>query len=123
MMEQFRNQPPHVIAGQKVIKVLDYKTSTERSLLNGQTKIIPLPKSDVLQFLTWEGSKISVRPSGTEPKIKFYISVSLRLSDPKNFELAVLHQPGATALTRMPNSARATASTDVRPRTPLFDTV
>ncbi len=91
MMEQFRSNPPHVIAGQKVIRMLDYKTSVERSLLNGRTRPIPLPKSDVLQFLTWEGSKISVRPSGTEPKIKFYVSVNLRLTDPNNFALATLH--------------------------------
>ena len=91
MMEQFRTNPPYVIAGQKVIRVLDYQSSTERNLLNGQIKPILLPKSDVLQFLTWEGGKISVRPSGTEPKIKFYISVNLRMSNPENFELATLH--------------------------------
>lgn len=91
MMERFREHPPHVIAGQKVIRVFDYQTSVERNLLNGQVRPILLPKSDVLQFYTWEGGKISVRPSGTEPKIKFYISVNLRLSDAKNFELAQQH--------------------------------
>lgn len=91
MMERFRNNPPHVIAGQKVIRVFDYETRVETNLLNGQVRPIHLPKSDVLQFHTWEGGKISVRPSGTEPKIKFYISVSLRLTDPTNFELASRH--------------------------------
>jgi phosphoglucomutase len=91
MMERYRSNPPHVIAGQKVIRVLDYQSGIERNLLNGHERPIKLPKSDVLQFLTWEGGKISVRPSGTEPKIKFYISVNLRLSDPKNFELALQH--------------------------------
>jgi phosphoglucomutase len=91
MMEQYRNNPPHVIAGQKVIRVLDYKTGVERSLLNGQEKTIPLPSSDVLQFFTWEGAKISVRPSGTEPKIKFYISVNTRLTEANNFPLAIRH--------------------------------
>ena len=91
MMERFRNNPPHVIAGQKVIRVFDYKTSEERNLLNGHLRKIDLPKSDVLQFTTWEGGKISVRPSGTEPKIKFYVSVNLRLSNPENFELANKH--------------------------------
>lgn len=91
MMEQFRSRPPHVIAGQKVVRALDYKTSEEKSLLNGKITPISLPKSDVLQFHTWEGGKISVRPSGTEPKIKFYISVNLRLSDPGNFEHAMSH--------------------------------
>ncbi len=91
MMERFRNNPPHVIAGQKVIRVYDYKTSEEKNLLNGQQRKIELPKSDVLQFTTWEGGKISVRPSGTEPKIKFYVSVNLRLSNADNFELATKH--------------------------------
>src|SRR6185295_9571721 len=91
MMERFRNNPPHVIAGQKVVRVFDYKTRIERNLLKGQTRAIPLPVSDVLQFNTWEGGKISVRPSGTEPKIKFYISLNLRLSNAENFELANLH--------------------------------
>ncbi len=91
MMDEFRNNPPHVIAGQKVIKIFDYLTSEEKNLLNGHIKPIQLPKSDVLQFITWEGSKISVRPSGTEPKIKFYISVSTRLTEPKNVELAMKH--------------------------------
>ena len=91
MMEQFRSRPPYVIAKQKVVRAFDYKTSEEKSLLNGKITPIPFPKSDVLQFLTWEGGKISVRPSGTEPKIKFYISVNLRLSDPKNFVLAMSH--------------------------------
>jgi phosphoglucomutase len=91
MMEQFRNNPPHIIAGQKVIRVLDYKSRIEKNLLNGQVKPIQLPVSDVLQFYTWEGGKISVRPSGTEPKIKFYISLNIKLSDPANFNLADSH--------------------------------
>ncbi len=91
MMERYRNNPPHVIAGQKVVRVFDYKTRIERNLLNGHERPIMLPQSDVLQFLTWEGAKISVRPSGTEPKIKFYVSVNLRLSNPENFELAMNH--------------------------------
>ncbi len=91
MMERFRNNPPHVIAGQKVIRLLDYQKRVERNLLNGHEKPITLPKSDVLQFQTWEGAKISVRPSGTEPKIKFYVSVNLRMSDPNNFNLAMEH--------------------------------
>lgn len=91
MMEGFRDHPPHIIAGQKVVRILDYQRQKERSLLNGHERTIDQPKSDVLQFYTWEGAKISVRPSGTEPKIKFYISVNLRLSNPENFELAMEH--------------------------------
>lgn len=91
MMDRFRSNPPHIIAGQKVLRLLDYEKQIDRNLLNGHEQPITLPKSDVLQFLTWEGAKISVRPSGTEPKIKFYVSVNLRLSDPNNFELAMEH--------------------------------
>lgn len=91
MMERFRGNPPHVIAGQKVIRLFDYQRRIERNLLNGHERPIALPQSDVLQFQTWEGAKISVRPSGTEPKIKFYVSVNLRLSDANNFEAAMEH--------------------------------
>lgn len=91
MMERFRGNPPHVIAGQKVIRLFDYQRRIERNLLNGHERPITLPQSDVLQFQTWEGAKISVRPSGTEPKIKFYVSVNLRLSDANNFEAAMEH--------------------------------
>jgi phosphoglucomutase len=85
MMETFRKNPPLTIAGQKVIRVLDYKTGQDKNLLQGSSKTIDLPKSDVLQFYTWEGSKISVRPSGTEPKIKFYISVNTKLNKKENY--------------------------------------
>lgn len=86
MMEKFRKDPPASIAGQKVVRVLDYKTSLEKNILQGTTKPIDLPKSDVLQFYTWEGGKVSVRPSGTEPKIKFYISVNTKLNKKENYE-------------------------------------
>jgi len=85
MMEKFRNSPPSAIAGQKVVRALDYKTRKEKNLITGQVTAIALPASDVLQFYTEEGSKISVRPSGTEPKIKFYISVYRPLRDKANF--------------------------------------
>jgi phosphoglucomutase len=88
MMEKFRNEPPKTLAGEKVARLLDYKTSIEKNLVNGGTSSINLPKSDVLQFYTSEGSKISVRPSGTEPKIKFYISVKSRLNNPSDFSKA-----------------------------------
>jgi len=87
MMERFRNDPPKTISGQKVIRFLDYKTSTEKDLTTQQTKAIRLPKSDVLQFYTEDGSKISVRPSGTEPKIKFYISVQAKLNSKQEFHM------------------------------------
>lgn len=85
MMERFRKNPPLQIAGQKIVRVLDYKTGIEKHLLQGTEKKITLPKSDVLQFITWENAKISVRPSGTEPKIKFYISVNTKLNKKENY--------------------------------------
>ena len=87
MMTKFRTDPPKTIGGDSVTRSLDYKTSIEKDLLTGLTKPIKLPKSDVLQFYTANGSKISVRPSGTEPKIKFYISVNTRLDSKENFDL------------------------------------
>ncbi|MBS1558948.1 MAG: phospho-sugar mutase [Bacteroidetes bacterium] len=85
MMEKFRSAPPQKIAGERVVRVLDYKTRLEKNSLTGSTHPIPLPASDVLQFYTESGSKISVRPSGTEPKIKFYISVKTKLNSEKDF--------------------------------------
>ncbi|PZR31129.1 MAG: phosphoglucomutase [Azospira oryzae] len=86
MMEKFRNNPPVAIAGNKVTRILDYKTSEEKDPATGKTKKIGLPQSDVLQFITADGSKISVRPSGTEPKIKFYISVSAKLGSAEGYK-------------------------------------
>ena len=87
MMTKFRTDPPKTIGGNIVARSLDYKTSTEKDLLTGKSKPISLPKSDVLQFYTQDGSKISVRPSGTEPKIKFYISVHTKLDSKNSFDL------------------------------------
>ncbi len=85
MMEDFRNKTPSTIAGEKVVTILDYQTSRNRDLVNGETSAIDLPKSNVIQFLTDKGTRITARPSGTEPKIKFYISVNADLPDPKDF--------------------------------------
>ena len=86
MMAKFRTSPPATIAGQKVIRQLDYKTRQEKNVVTGQVIPITLPESDVLQFYTADGSKISVRPSGTEPKVKFYISVIGKLKSTADFE-------------------------------------
>lgn len=75
MMAQFRTTPPTEIVGEKVVEIRDYKTLEAKDLLTGKVTPINLPKSDVLQFFTETGSKISIRPSGTEPKIKFYFSM------------------------------------------------
>lgn len=75
MMARFRTTPPTTIIGESVVEIRDYKASEAKDLLTGKTTAIDLPKSDVLQFFTQGGSKITVRPSGTEPKIKFYFSM------------------------------------------------
>jgi phosphoglucomutase len=86
MMNGFRANPPKSIAGEQVVRVLDYKTGAEQNLETGAKVKINQPKSDVLQFYTKEGAKISVRPSGTEPKIKFYISVNSKLASATEFD-------------------------------------
>lgn len=91
MMERFRNNPPDKIVGHHVTRFLDYKTSQEKNIMTEQVSTIDLPKSDVLQFYLDDGTKISVRPSGTEPKIKFYISVNTRLPSRDQFE-EISHQ-------------------------------
>ncbi|MCU0369241.1 MAG: phospho-sugar mutase [Cyclobacteriaceae bacterium] len=87
MMTKFRTHPPTQFNGSNVVRILDYKTSEEKNIASGATTAIALPKSDVLQFYLEDGSKISVRPSGTEPKIKFYISVNTSLSSKEEFNI------------------------------------
>ena len=86
MMDDFRSNPPREIKGTKVLLVKDYKLRKEVNLVSGEEKVIELPKSDVLQFFLEGGSKITVRPSGTEPKIKFYFGVKGPLPDKSKFE-------------------------------------
>ena len=76
MMFEMRENPVSEINGQRVIMVEDYKNSTARNLLNNDTETLHIPKSDVLIYYLEDGSKICARPSGTEPKIKFYFSVN-----------------------------------------------
>ncbi len=85
MMEKFRNNPPTEFIGSNVVRILDYKTSVEKNLVTNTSTTITLPTSDVLQFYLEDGTKISVRPSGTEPKIKFYISLNARLDSKTEF--------------------------------------
>jgi len=81
MMEDYRQSPPTMIDGEAVTTLLDYELQVGKNLETGETWKINLPKSNVLQFITANGSKISARPSGTEPKIKFYFSVNTILKD------------------------------------------
>jgi phosphoglucomutase len=86
MMENYRNQPPSSIDGSPVITLLDYDLQKGKNLVTGEEWTINLPKSNVLQFITEDGSKISARPSGTEPKIKFYFSVNTALKNKADFD-------------------------------------
>jgi phosphoglucomutase len=86
MMERFRNNPPSSLGGSKVVALKDYGLRKETDLNNNTTSEIALPKSDVLQFVTEDGSIISARPSGTEPKIKFYCSVNKPLASKADFD-------------------------------------
>lgn len=79
LMEKFRTNPPATLGGSKVIALKDYEKRIETDLNTNKTSEIDLPKSDVLQFVLEDGSIISARPSGTEPKIKFYCSVKTTL--------------------------------------------
>jgi phosphoglucomutase len=91
MMEGFRNQPPTEIAGKKVVTLLDYQLQLSTDLQTGNQTKIQLPKSNVLQFVTEDGTKISARPSGTEPKIKFYFSVNTVLPNREAFDEVYAH--------------------------------
>jgi len=86
MMEKFRSNPPLVINNSKVMIIHDYQLSETYDVLSNLRYKIDLPKSNVLQFILKDGSKISVRPSGTEPKIKFYFSVKEKLDKKEDFE-------------------------------------
>ena len=86
MMEGYRQSPPVTIDGEAVVTVLDYELQLGKNLQTGETWKLNLPKSNVLQFITAKGSKISARPSGTEPKIKFYFSVNTELKDRESFD-------------------------------------
>jgi phosphoglucomutase len=87
MMEGFRKNPPTSINGSEVIELLDYELQNGKDFESGDSWKIELPKSNVLQFVTEDGSKISARPSGTEPKIKFYFSVKTKLKNKEEFDV------------------------------------
>jgi phosphomannomutase len=85
MMVNLRENPLKEINGERVIMVEDYKTSVAKNLLTGEDEKMEIPKSDVLIYYTADGSKIAARPSGTEPKIKFYVSVNAELESVADF--------------------------------------
>ncbi len=85
MMEDYRTSPPAMINGSKVTMIKDYQFLIAKDVIAGTESPISLPKSNVLQFFLEDGSKISVRPSGTEPKIKFYFGVKETLNSREDF--------------------------------------
>ena len=86
MMIDMRENPLKEINGQRVIMLEDYQSSTAKNLLDDEVTTLNIPKSNVLIYYMEDGSKICARPSGTEPKIKFYISVNTELEDVEDFK-------------------------------------
>jgi phosphoglucomutase len=86
MMQAYRNNPPKEINKQKVVEFLDYQLQVGKNIQTGETWDITLPKSNVLQFILEDKTRISARPSGTEPKIKFYFSVHEKLDRKEDYD-------------------------------------
>lgn len=86
LMSNYRSNPPESFDGSKVVRLDDYQTSISKDLITGNETPIDIHPSNVLIFYTEDGSKIAARPSGTEPKIKYYFSVKTKLEDISDFE-------------------------------------
>ncbi len=86
MMENYRNNYPKEIINKKVVKILDYQKSIEHCTLTNKNTAIKLPKSNVIQYILEDETKITMRPSGTEPKIKYYFSVNTNLESKEIYE-------------------------------------
>jgi len=87
MMDHFRSSPPEAMDNSRIVRIMDYLSQTGLNRLTGETTSIPMPRSNVLQFFLEDGSKITVRPSGTEPKIKFYFGIKAPLDKKEDFKL------------------------------------
>ena len=85
IMKKFRNEPLQTLAGEQVVLIHDYLQSESVDLISDLRYSIPLPKSDVMQFIGEGNSIVSVRPSGTEPKIKYYLGVKGELDNSDDF--------------------------------------
>jgi len=86
MMIDFKDNPVEAIDGSKVVTVEDYNTATSKNVLTGKVTPIDIPKSNVLIYITEDGTKMAARPSGTEPKIKFYFSINTALKNAADFK-------------------------------------
>src|SRR5690606_34636076 len=86
MMIDARENPLKILNGSKVVKIDDYELSISKNMVTGKENMLDIPKSNVLIYHTEDGSQIALRPSGTEPKIKFYISVNTKLESVSKFK-------------------------------------
>ena len=86
MMDSFKNNPVKTLDGSPVIRIDDYNESISLNPLDGSSTPIDLPKSNVLIYTSEDGTRMAARPSGTEPKIKFYFSVNRALDSAENFD-------------------------------------
>lgn len=86
MLKNFKENPVASVAGSKVKWVEDYNTATAKNVLTGEEKTIDIPKSNVLIYETEDGTRVAARPSGTEPKVKFYISTNMSLDTAANYK-------------------------------------
>ncbi len=84
LMSDWRNNPPKMLDGAPVVKICDYQSSLCHDILNGRDAPIDIPKSNVLIYHASDGTTLAARPSGTEPKIKFYIGVQEQIEDPSD---------------------------------------
>lgn len=85
IMEQFRSNPPKTLNGSVVTHLEDYAIATRHDLQSLEKETIPLPKANVLIFISEDGTRVAARPSGTEPKIKFYVSVNTSMNSVENY--------------------------------------
>lgn len=86
MLKDFKENPVSSVAGSKVKWIEDYNTSIAKNVLTGEERTIDIPKSNVLIYETEDGTRIAARPSGTEPKVKFYISTNASLDRAENYQ-------------------------------------
>ena len=85
IMDGFRNQPPNLLDGSEIIIIEDYLTSQRYHVRLKELTEIDLPKSNGLILISADGTRVAIRPSGTEPKIKFYFSVNMKLTKSENY--------------------------------------
>lgn len=89
MMVNFRNNPPKQLGGSEIVKIKDYSDLTVKDLVSGKVEKMEMPAfSNVLQYFTADGCKVSIRPSGTEPKIKFYLEVKGKMATADDYDAA-----------------------------------